>query len=75
MAEYFFSGKTAEGDWLYLSPLSDRLLAIAGEETTDSGGHFLYRKPESGTLDDIIILAQVRTEDAVLNLRAILSLE
>lgn len=75
MAEYFFSGKTADGDCLYLSPLPDRLIAIAGEEITDTSGHFLYLKPESGTLDDITILAHVHTMDAVMSLRNLLNLE
>ncbi len=75
MDEYFFSTKTEDGDWIYLSPLPDRIIAIAGEDITDTSGHFLYRKPESGSFDDITILAHVQSLDAVLSLKNLLKLQ
>lgn len=73
MAHYFFEGQTPNGEKLILSPLPDRILAISDQEIADTAGHFLYLKPDSDD-HNITILAQIFSDEAVLEISRMLNL-
>lgn len=74
MQNFYFSASLDNDRTLCLAPLCDRYLAASGECITDSSGYFLYERRASDP-DSVKIIAQVRTDDAALRLREMLSLE
>ena len=75
MAEYFFSSEGEGGRRLYISPLPDRVLADSESDFGINRGHFLYEKNDPANPDDIFIIAQLLSEEAVFNLVQLLKLE
>lgn len=69
MAQYYFSAELEDNRTLYLSPLTDRWIALSGEELADTSGYFLYEKCGEGLASSIEIIAQVQSDDAALRLR------
>lgn len=74
MAQYFLEGTTRAGDRIFLSPLPDRVIATSDQEIADTSGHFLYLKPDSED-ENITILAQVFSEEAVFQISRLLKME
>jgi hypothetical protein len=75
VAEYFFSSKREGGRRLYISPLPDHVLAHSECDFGVNRGHFLYEKNDQTDPDDIFIIAQLLSEEAVFNLVQLLKLE
>src|SRR3546814_17182085 len=44
MEEYYFSLDLGDNRTLYLSPMTDRWIAMSGEEVPDPSGYFLFEK-------------------------------
>ena len=75
MAEYFFTVDQSDGSRLYISPLSDPLFIAAESEFQENRGHFLYQRRDPSNWDDISIIAQLSSDDAVFNLCRLLKME
>ena len=69
MAQYFFSAELGDDRMLFLSPLTDRWLAMSRDEIHDQSGYFLFEQSGTGNATSIDILAQVHSEDAVFKLQ------
>ena len=73
MAAYYLTANHAGGATLCLSPLTDRQVAASDVELHDTSGHFLY-ECVAGSRDNVRVLAQVMSEDAVEAIRGLLGL-
>ena len=69
MDEFYFSVNIDNERTLCLAPLTDRRLAMAGEEIVDASGYFLFEKRGNGDYAGIDVIAKVVSEDAVFRLR------
>jgi hypothetical protein len=69
MSEYFFSVSLDGIKSLYLAPLVDQDLELAGLEIDDTSGYFLFEKTGLGSGATVEILAQAVSEEAALRLR------
>jgi hypothetical protein len=69
MSEYFFSVPLDGARCLYLAPLVDQDLELAGQEISDTSGYFLFEKTGMGDGAQVEILAQAVSEEAALRLR------
>jgi hypothetical protein len=69
MNEFYFSVNLDEGRRLCLAPLSDRNLALSGQEISDISGLFLFEKSGDEERASVEIIAQVFSEEAALRLR------
>jgi hypothetical protein len=74
MAEYYFSVILDSERTLCLAPLTDRRLAMSGQDIDDASGYFLYEKRGTGELAEIEILARALSEEAAERLRAMFSM-
>lgn len=70
MDEFYFSVNIDAGRTLCLAPLTERRLAMAGQELSDTSGYFLFEQHGEGDFARVEILAHVVSEDAVSRLRA-----
>ena len=74
MAQYFFSVELGDNRMLFLSPLTDRWLAMSQDTIQDQSGYFLFEQSGIGNAASIDILAQVHSEDAVFKLQEMFSM-
>jgi hypothetical protein len=75
MAEHYFSTNLDNETTLCIAPLTNRRLAISGQEITDSSGYFLYETRKSEQPNEVRIIAQILSEDAAFQLSRILKME
>lgn len=75
MDEFYFSANLDNNRILCLAPLTNRRIALSRQEIIDPSGYFLYEMSDVGELADIDIKAQVFTEEAVLQLRALFNMD
>ncbi|ULJ74398.1 hypothetical protein [Rhizobium gallicum] len=74
MEDLYLTAETDHGSELCLSPLTDRQIAMSGQELSDTGGYFLFERVGSGDHAWINIIARLTSEDAVDRMRLMLSL-
>ncbi|MFY7761196.1 hypothetical protein [Aquidulcibacter sp.] len=70
MDQLYLSVELGENRTLCLAPLSDRKLAMSGQEIDDPSGYFLYEKVGDGDFATIEILARIVSDVAVSRLQA-----
>jgi hypothetical protein len=66
MADFYFSVNIDNDRTLCVSALTDRKLAMSGQDIPDPSGYFLYETRRSGAVE---IIAQIVSEEAVFRLR------
>lgn len=68
MAEFYFSVNIDNDRTLCVAPLTERKIALSGEEIDDPSGYFLF---ELSASDDSVIeiIARVQSEEAAFRLR------
>ena len=69
MDEFYFSVSLGDNRTLCLAPITDRWIAMSGENVADPSGYFLFEKHGSDEFGGIEIIARVVSEDAVFRLR------
>ena len=69
MHEYYFSVDLDDNRTLFLTPLTDRWIAMSGDDVPDQSGYFLFEKSGTGESASIEIIAQVFSDEAALRLR------
>ena len=69
MPEYYFSVALDHNRSLFVAPLTDRKLAISGQQLSDTSGYFLYEKRGQGESADIEIIAKLLSQEAAFRLR------
>ena len=69
MNEFYFSVNLDNERTLCLAPLTNRRIAMSGQEIDNPGGYFLYERSGSGDFANVEIIAHVVSEDAVYRLR------
>ena len=66
MDEYYCSAELGDNRRLRLAPLTDRQIAMCGEEIEDPSGCYLFEIHGTGNTERVEVLARVMNEDAVL---------
>jgi hypothetical protein len=66
---YYFSANLDNDTTLFLAPLSDRRLAMSGQEIEDASGYFLYEVRGRGENAAVEIIAQAVSEEAAFRLK------
>jgi hypothetical protein len=69
MSEFYFSVNLDNHRTLCVAPLTDRRIAMSGQDIEDSSGYFLFERRGTGESAEIEILAQAVSEDAAHRLR------
>lgn len=69
MSEYYFSVNLDNRRTLCVAPLTDRRIAMSGQDVADSSGYFLFEKRGTGDVAEIEVLAQAMSEDAAFRLK------
>lgn len=69
MEDFYFSVNLDNDRTLCLAPLTDRQIAMSGQELADTSGYFLYEQRSSDEFGGVEIIAQVLSEDGVSKLR------
>lgn len=68
MTEFYFSVNLDNDRTLCIAPLTDRKIALSGEEINDPSGYFLFET--RGSEDEAVeIIARLQSEEAALRLR------
>ncbi len=65
MDEYYFSADLVDNRRLRLAPLTDRHIAMCGDEIEDPSGYYLFEIHGTGSTERVEVLARVMNEDAV----------
>lgn len=74
MNGYYLTKKLGDKRLLCVAPLSDRNIALSGQEVDDPSGYFLFEKRGSGDAYDVTILAHLVSEEAALQMGAMLQM-
>jgi hypothetical protein len=74
MAEFYFSVNLDNHRTLCVAPLTDRRIAMSGQDVPDVSGYFLFEKRGDGEAVKIEILAHAMSEDAAFRLRDVLNM-
>jgi hypothetical protein len=69
MDQFYYSVEIDADRTLCLAPLTDRRLAMAGQELEDPSGYFLFEQCGEGDFAKVEILAHIFSDDAVYRLR------
>lgn len=69
MGEFYFNVNLGNHRALCVAPLTDRRIAMSGQDIPDSSGYFLFEKRGTGESAEIDILARATSEDAAFRLR------
>ena len=69
MAQFYFSVNIDNDRSLCIAPLTDRKIAMSGQEIADPSGYFLFERCESDEIGGIEIIAQILSEEAAFRLR------
>jgi hypothetical protein len=75
MDDHYFSVNLDNDRTLCIAPLTDRSIALSGQEITDPAGYFLFEKKGSDESARVDIIAQVLSEDAALRLREMFKMD
>jgi hypothetical protein len=68
MATLFFTKTIGNDRTLYLAPLTERRIAMSGQEIDDPSGYFLFEQRGSDAVAGIEIIAQAVDEAAAMRL-------
>ena len=69
MDEFYFSVNLDNDRTLCLAPLTDRRIAMSGQELADTSGYFLYEQCNSEGFGGVEIIARVVSDEGVAKLR------
>lgn len=75
MAEHYFSTNIDNETTLCIAPLTNRRIAMSGQELADTSGYFLYETRKSEQPNEVRIIAQILSEDAAFQLSRMLRME
>jgi hypothetical protein len=75
MADLYFSASVDNETTLCIAPLTERRIALSGQEIGDASGYFLYATRKSEEPNEVEVIARLVSEDAAFSLSRILGLE
>jgi hypothetical protein len=75
MAEFYFTTNIDNESTLYIAPLTNKRLAMSGQEIADISGYFLYETCKSQEPNEVRVIAQLLSEEAALRLSRMLNME
>ena len=73
--DYFYFSTENSGRSLYLAPLTQRQLAMSGDEISDTSGYFLFERHGTGEKAVIDVIAHVLTDEAAVRLKDMFGME
>ena len=71
MDQFYYTVTIDSNRTLCLSPLTDRLISLSGQEIGDTSGYFLYERCARGDIVDVEVIAHVLSDEAALRLRQV----
>lgn len=74
MAEFYFSVNLDNDRTLCVAPLTDRKIAMSGQDISDPSGYFLFEQRGSDVFASVEIIAHIASEEAALRMRDILQM-
>ncbi|HKX10957.1 MAG TPA: hypothetical protein VJN67_22360 [Stellaceae bacterium] len=74
MTQFYFSVNIDNDRMLCVAPLTDRKIALSGQEVSDPGAYFLFEQRGSDEFASIEILAQLMSEEAAFAMRDMLKM-
>lgn len=74
MAHLYFSANIESGRSLYLSVLSDKMLALLADECLDPSCYYLYEVSEANGIGSVEIIACIHSEEAAVRLSGMVGL-
>jgi hypothetical protein len=69
MDNLYYTVNIDGGRELCISPLTDRLIELSGQDVEDQSGYFLYERNVRGGVTDIEIIARVLSLEGAFRLR------
>jgi pyruvate/2-oxoglutarate/acetoin dehydrogenase E1 component len=75
MAEFYFSVNLDNDRTLCVAPLSDRRIALSGQDIRNRGGYFLFEQRGSEEFGRVEIIAHIVSEEAAFRLREMFNME
>lgn len=72
---YYFTVNVDNETTLCIAPLSDRRLALSGQEIPDTSGYFLCEMRKSEQPEEVRILAQLVSEEDAIRLSQVLNMD
>jgi hypothetical protein len=70
MDDLYYSVNIDSNRELCLSPLTDRLIALSGQDLNDESGYFLYERRVRGDFVDVEVIARVLSVEGAQRLRS-----
>lgn len=74
MDQFYYTVAIGSNRTLCLSPLTDRLISLSGQEIGDTSGYFLYERRERGDIVDVEVIAHVLSDEAASRLRQVFNM-
>jgi hypothetical protein len=71
---FYYSVNIDGNRTLCLSPLTDRLISLCGQQINDASGYFLYERRTRGDVVDVEVIAQLLSDEAAARLRQALNM-
>jgi hypothetical protein len=75
MSEYYFSAQIDRDTTLCIAPLTEKRIELSGEHVEDPSGYFLYMTKGGAEPGEVQIIARLASEEAAMQLKAMLQLE
>jgi hypothetical protein len=75
MAKHYFTTNLDNETTLSIASLTDRRLALSGQEIGDPSGYFLFETSKSQEPNEVKIIAKVLSEEAAFQLSRMLKME
>lgn len=70
MDNLYYTATLDSNRQLCLSPITDRLIELSGQDVCDFSGYFLYERRVQGNTTDVEIIAHVLSLEGALRLRS-----
>jgi hypothetical protein len=74
MTQFYFSVNIDNDRTLCIAPLTERKIALSGQEVPDPSGYFLFEQRGSDDFASVEIIAQLMSEEAAFMVRDMLKM-
>jgi len=74
MDHFYYTVTIDSNRTLCLSPLTDRLISLSGQEISDTSGYFLYERSVRGDIVDVEVIAHILSDEGAGRLRQVFNM-
>jgi hypothetical protein len=75
MAEFYFSATIDNETTLCIAPLSNKRIAMSGQDLPDRSGYFLFETCKSHEPNEVRVMARLLSEEAAIALSRLLHMD